>query len=847
MTDVLAISFKSIWGHRRRLVGTTVAVVLGVAFLVGTLVLGDTLGANFDRLFTEVTASTDVVVRNATEVSEEDGHDAGGPIPASVLDTVRDVDGVAVAEPQVLGYGSLIGSDGEPIGGNGPPRQAGSWITDTELNPYRLVDGRAPQTDAEVVVNRGAAIDGGLGVGDTAELQTPEPIEVTIVGLATFGDTDGLGQTTFTAFTLEGAQRFVARQPDVVTTVMVRAEPGVAQDELVERIARVLPVGVEAITGDRLTDERIDEIGSTFLDGLRAALVVFAGIALVVAAFGIHNTFAITVAQRTRELALLRAVGASRRQVLGSVAIEAVAVGAVASAVGTAAGLGIAGLLKGMFDAFGFALPAGGLTVLGSSLAVGFAAGVLVTLVAALTPARSASRIAPMAALRETAAEPRGIGRIRPVVGIALAAGGVAATLFAASGEEFIVVAAVGAAAIVGGVVALAPVVVAPAVGLLGAPLARLRGVTGVLARQNARRNPRRSASTSTALVIGVAVVALFTVFTASLRATLDDDVSAAFGGDLVIGTPAFGGGGLSPQLVDELGSRPEVDQAVGLGGGLALVDGDSTTVTATDLNELGSVVELGLVDGDLAEVGPDGVAVSETRADDEAWSIGSQVEATFVDGGTERLTVRAIYEPTDLLGGMTIPGEVWAAHTPQAVDRAVLVALSEGVSIGAGRQAIEPLADRYGGDVQDRDEYVAANTEGLDLLLNIIYVMLALAIFIALLGIANTLSLAVYERRRELGLLRAVGQTQRQARSMIRWESVILSSFGTLVGLAVGSFIGWVLFMAVTGSDDGTFALPVPQLAVAAGLGALAGMAAAFRPARRAARLPILNALAAE
>ena len=844
---MFSISVKSIWGHRRRLVGTTVAVVLGVAFLVGTLVLGDTLGANFDRLFTEVTASTDVVVRNATEVSEEDGPDAGGPISASVLDTVRDVDGVAVAEAQVLGYGSLIGTDGEPIGGNGPPRQAGSWITDAELNPYRLVEGRAPEADTEVVVNRGAAIDGGLEVGDTTELQTPEPIEVTIVGLATFGDADGLGETTFTAFTLEGAQRFVARQPDVVTTVMVRAEPGVSQDELVERVGRVLPDGVEAITGERLTAERIDEIGSTFLDGLRAALVVFAGIALVVAAFGIHNTFAITVAQRTRELALLRAVGASRRQVLGSVAIEALAVGTVASAIGTVAGLGIAGLLKGMFDAFGFALPAGGLTVLWTSLVVGFAAGVLVTLIAALTPARSASRIAPMAALRDTASEPRRIGRLRPVVGIGLVASGVAATLFATTGDEFILVAAVGAAAIVGGVVALAPLVVVPAVRLLGAPLARLRGITGVLAGQNARRNPRRSAATSTALVIGVAVVALFTVFTASLRATLDDDVTAAFGGDLVVSTPAFGGGGLSAQLVDDLGSLDEVERAVGLGGGTALVDGASTTVTATDLDALGSVVELAMVDGALADAGPAGVAVSDTKADDDGWSIGTDVDVTFVDGGSERLTVRAIYEPTDLLGGMTIPGAVWAAHNPQAIDRAVLVALTDGVTIGDGRRAIEPLAERYGGDVQDRDEYIAANTAGLDLLLNIIYVMLALAIFIALLGIANTLSLAVYERRRELGLLRAVGQTRRQARSMIRWESVILSTFGTLVGLAVGTFVGWVLFMAVTGSGGGSFALPVTQLAVAAVLGALAGMAAAFRPARRAARLPILDAIAAD
>jgi len=842
---MIGIGLKSTWGRRRRLLSTTFAVVLGVAFLVGTLVLGDTLGANFDRLFTEVTASTDVVVRNATVVQDSGGPDAGGPIPESMVDVVRDVDGVAVAEAQVLGYGSLLGRDGEPIGGNGPPRQAGSWITDPELNPYQLVEGRAPDADDEVVVNRGAAQAGGLAMGDTAELQTPEPVEVTIVGIATFGGTDGLGQTTFAGFTLEGAQRNVTKQPNLVTTVMVRAEPGVAQEELRERIDRVLPNGVEAITGDQLTDERIDDIASTFLDMLRAALVVFAAIALVVATFSIHNTFAITVAQRTRELALLRAVGASRRQLLASVAVEALAIGTVASALGLVAGLGIAGLLKGMFDAFGFALPAGGLEVRTTALAIGLAVGVVVTMIAALTPAWSASKVAPMAALRDTAVESPRRSPIRMIVGVVLVGGGLAAALLATTGEGFIIAAAIGAAAIVAGVVALAPVAVPPAVNVLGAPLAGVRGITGLLARQNARRNPRRSAATSTALVVGVAVVALFTVFTASLRATLDDDVTTAFGGDLVVSTPSFGGGQLGPQLVDDLRALPEVDRAVGLGGGPALIDGEATMVTATDVAGIGSVVELETADGSLADVGGDGVAVSTDKADAEGWTLGTELSVTFIDGGTERLTVGAIYEPTELAGGVMIPGEVWAGHTPQSAERAVLVTLDDGVSVAEGRQVIEPLADRYGGDLQDRDEYISANTQGLDLLLNIIYVMLALAIFIALLGIANTLSLAVYERRRELGLLRAVGQTQRQARSMLRWESVILSTFGTLVGLVVGTFLGWVLFMTVSGTGGGTFALPVPQLAVPAVLGALAGMAAAFRPARRAARLPILDAIA--
>jgi putative ABC transport system permease protein len=452
-----------------------------------------------------------------------------------------------------------------------------------------------------------------------------------------------------------------------------------------------------------------------------------------------------------------------------------------------------------------------------------------------------------MAALRETATEARAISRGRIIFGISLLTVGVAGAVVAATGDALIVPALLSAATVVVAAVALGPAIVGPAVRILGVPVARLRGVTGRLAGENAHRNPRRSAATATALVIGVAVVALFTVFTASFRATLDDDVTAAFGGDLVISTPAFGGGGLSPRMAGELREVPDVDRAIGLGGGPALLDGDPTTITATDLAGIGSVAQLDLTEGSWSAVGDDGMAVSRTKAEDEGWSVGSRVDLTFIDGTTTPATIRAVYDSSRLVGGVMIPSALWTAHNPQAIDRAVLVTLDDGVTVAAGRRALEPFAERYGGDLQDRDQYIAANTAGLDLLLNIVYVMLALAILIALLGIANTLSLAVYERRRELGLLRAVGQSRGQARSMLRWESVLLSTFGTLVGMVVGTFLGWMLFRTVTGDGGGSFALPVTQLAVAAVLGALAGMASALRPARRAARLPILDAIAAE
>jgi putative ABC transport system permease protein len=840
------ISLISLWARKRRLAGTALAVVLGVAFLTGTLVLGDTLSANFDRLFTEVSAGTDVVVRSDTVIESEDDPDAGrGPLDASLVDAVRSVDGVAEAEGQVVGYGALVGKDGDPVGGNGPPRTAGSWITTPGLNPYRLAEGRAPRADDEVVVNRGAAELADLGVGDRATVQTPAPVEVTIVGIATFGDADGLGGVTFTAFTLEGAQKYVTHQPDRVNTIVARADAGVSSDELRDRVAAALPRGTEAITGANLADERTDAISAEFLDMVRTFLVVFAGIALVVATISISNTFTITVAQRTRELALLRAVGASRRQLRRSVTIEAVGVGVVASAIGVAGGLGVAALLKGVFDAFGFALPAGGMEIKPLSVAAGFVVGVVVTFVAARSASRRAASLPPVAALRDTAAEPRSLSRRRTVVGAVVSATGLALTTGGAL-TGALLPAGIGALVLLVGVLIVAPVALTPVAAGLGAVLRRTRGVNGLLAEENARRYPRRTAATATALVVGVAVVTLFTVFASSVKSMLEEQVTQDFGADLAVTTPVFGGGRLSPEVATELAGMDDIQTAVGLGGGPLRLNGDTTTVTATDAAELPKVLSIATVDGSLDDLGRDGLAVDEDKAADEGWRIGSTVDLGFIDGATETATVRAIYDENRLVGSFVVPTELWNAHTAQPTDSAVLLRLADGANVDDVRQAIEPLADRNGGSVEDRDEYAGSVSQGLDLLLGVVYVLLALAVVIALLGIGNTLSLAVHERRRELGLLRAVGQTRRQVRSVLRLESVIIATFGTLVGLALGGFLGWALFATVS-DGVGSLGLPVAQLLIIAVLGALAGVLAARRPARRAAKLPILDAIAAQ
>jgi len=847
---VLSLTVKEMRGHGRRLVGTALAVFLGVAFLAGTLVLGDTLRNNFDNLFGDVNAGTDVVVRNATDLGIE-ADEPRGLIDRSSVDRVAAVDGVAAAEPQIQGLGQLLGADGDAVGGGGPPQLAGSWTTDEELNPYRLVEGRAPGADDEVVINRGAADDGHLRIGDDTTVLTPEPVDVTIVGISTFGDQDGLGGVTFTAFSLEGAMEHVTKNPDGVSTIAVRADDGTPQGELVSRIDDVLPDGVEAVSGSSVSTENADDINELFLDMLTTFLTVFAGIALLVATFSIYNTFSIIVAQRTRTAALLRAIGASRRQVLVSVVIEAAVVGVVASLAGLAGGIGVAGLLKGLFDAAGFALPAGGVVVTGGTIIVSVVVGVVVTLLAGILPAVRASRVPPLAALRDVAMERTSPSAPRVVAGAILTGLGVATTAATAlSSDPSLATVGLGAVITLIGAVVLGPVVARPVAGILGAPFARLRGLPGSLARQNAIRNPRRTAATASALMVGVGIVTLFTVFAASLKESTAATIDRSFAGDLVISSGPFGGS-LSPELAAGVADLPEVDSAVGIGRGFASIDGDTKQLTVADPAALATAVDVGVTSGSVADLTDDEIAVSDATADANGWGLGDTLRVTFADGASTDLAVAATYDVSDIVGGYVLPSETYAPHTRQPVDSTVVVDLADGTSLADGKVAVERVAAGYGGpDVEDRDEFAATMSAGADMFLTIIYALLALAIIIALMGIANTLSLSIYERTRELGLLRAVGQTRGQLRSMVRWESVIVATFGVVGGVGLGVFLGWALVEAAgntPGSVISEFVLPVTRLAIVVVVGAIAGVLAGLRPARRAARLDVLGAIATE
>jgi putative ABC transport system permease protein len=833
------------------LIGALFAVVFGVAFLSGTLLLGDTLSANFDDLFTQANGSTDVIVRSATKVSDAQGQSNRATVDASLVDQVEHVDGVATAVPYAEGYGRLLGRDGNTIGGAGPPTRAANWIAVPSLNPYHVVEGRAPSADDEVVINRGAAKTGGLHVGDQTTLFTPQPMQVRIVGITAFGSADGFGPSTFTGLTFAAAQQHLTDNPGQLTEIRVAADPGVTPEDLARRISAALPSNVQAITGTELAAENFAQLDSGFLGVVRNGLVAFAVIALLVAAFSIFNTFSILVTQRSREAALLRALGATRRQIITTSAVETLTVGLVGSAVGWVAGVGLAGLLKAVFDSFGFALPAGGLVFKPMSTVIAVAAGIVATLVSGVLPSVRGSRVPPVAALRELAVEPPVVTRRRIMIGAGIASLGAVAVVAAVLGAGGGLVVPGAVACLIGAVV-LGPVAARPVVIALGRPVSALRGLTGNLARQNALRHPRRTAATAAALMIGVSVVALFTVFGDSLKASASQGIDDTLTADVVVDTPGYGGqtgsSGFAPELAQQITGIPGVRSATGVRGGNALINGATHAITVADPATVGDVLDLDVSGGAVDRLDASSIAVSDDVAHANNWITGDTMTITYPDGITAPLTVTAVYGHRSLVGNYMLAPAAWAPHAVQAIDRQVLVKLDDHVDTAAVKSQIADVARPYGNPrVQTLAEYRTSATEGVNTILGLIYVMLALAIVIALMSIANTLSLSIHERSRELGLLRAVGQTRRQARSMVRWESVIIATFGTLGGIVLGTFLGWGLVKASSGDTITVFSVSPVQLVVFLVVGAVAGTLAGLRPARRAARLDILAAIASE
>jgi putative ABC transport system permease protein len=845
------VTLRGILAHKVRLATTALAILLGVAFMSGTLVLTATIGSTFDGLFADINAGTDVAVRSAEVVDTGFGEQRGS-IDESVLSEVQSVPGVRVAEGDVTGYAQFVGKDGKAVGNpnQGAPTLGFAWGVDGELNPLRLSDGSPPNGPDQVVMDKGTADKEGFVVGDQVTVLTAAGSrQFTVAGIARFGDVDSPLGATIATFDVPTAQE-VLGLPGRLSSVLVAAEPGVSQQELADRIAQALPSGVQAVTGEQLTEEQQSTTREQ-LGFFNTFLLTFAVIALFVGSFIIYNTFSIIVAQRTREMALLRAIGAARRQVLGSVMLEAFATAIVASVLGVLLGIALAVGLRNALAALGIDIPADGLTIEPSAVIVPTVVGTIITLASALFPARKASKVPPIAAMRDVAVDDSGRSGVRAVLGVVVLGVGLAFVALGLWGDTEDGIASVGFGAAITflGVGVLGPVIAGPMARLLGWPLPRTRGIAGRLARENAMRNPKRTSATAAALMIGVGLVGFIAIVAASATDSIRGTVDKSFAGDFVVQSNAGFQGGLPPALAQDIGQLPEVAAVAEQRNGVAEVDGTGTFLGAVSGSSFGEVADVGVQQGslsDLDEVGT--IAVHDDKASDEGWSLGDTVPVLYPATGQQELRIVAIYAQTEVLGQFVTGLPTYDANNDVQLDALVYVKLAEGTSMDAGRAAISGITDAFpNAELQDKEEFADSIVGQIQQLVFLIYVLLLLAVVIAVIGIINTLALSIFERTRELGLLRAVGMTRSQMRSSVRWESVIIAILGTLLGLVIGLVFGWALVQSLGSEGFTTFTLPVVPIVVVVVLAALAGVGAAVLPARRAANLDVLRAISTD
>ena len=845
---MLTATVRSMLAHKVRMLLTTASIALGVALLAGTLILTNTMGTAFDMLFGKISSGTDAVVRTEAPYTATEGVGTErGPIAASVLDRVRQVDGVRVAEGSVSGYALLTDNDGRAITTNGgAPTNGYSMPADERLRgEVELLSGHAPEGPHEVAIDATSAEDHDIALGSTIKVLFQGPTqEFTVVGTVGYGDgIKDLGGTTSAYFDTATAQQ-VLGSPDEFDSIDVSAEPGVSQAELADRLSEVVPAGAEAVTGAAVAQENADATKENFrIVGI--IFGVFAAIALFVGSFIIWNTFTMTVTQRSREIALLRAIGARRRQVLGSLLLEALVLGLAASAAGIGLGVLVAKGLKSLMDAVGLALPFTALQVPSSAIWASLVVGTGVTVVAALVPARRATKVLPIEALRESTPGAERPSLVRAVVGLGVLGAGAAAMVWSLYGGAPFKVFGLGLLAAMVGVLVALPLAVRPLAAVVAAPL-KLRGISGEMARQNATRNPRRTSATAAALMIGLTLVVSMGVFASSLKASFGDVLSDRTDADLYVATSSTSAPGFSPSVVDAVAAVDGVAEVSANGWGQARFDGEPSSYSAVDPSNADDVMNLDVSQGSFADLGDDGVVVSKSAATAHGWELGDAVPAQFAQSGDHTLRVVGVYDAKGWIGDDYVisVAEQNALAGPQLVSTA-LVTLDEGADAGAVQDAIDAaLADHPDAQVLDQEGYQAVATGFIDSLLTFVTVMLALAVVIALLGIVNTLALSVFERTRELGLLRAVGMTRNQVRAMVRWESAVISLIGAVSGAALGIGIGLALSQVLKDEGIKSVSVPVAQIAIYLAVAAVAGVLAAVGPARSAARVDVLKAV---
>ncbi|WP_250003944.1 ABC transporter permease [Actinoplanes sp. M2I2] len=840
---MLRATLKSLLARKLRLVLSGLAVVLGVMFVAGAFVTTDTLGRTFDNLFAEGYATTDVAVKAKPKiaVAEMDGEQVDTPLPASVVATVGQVPGVREAIGVVATDGArVIGSDGKVVTSFGPPRIGMNWVGTDDIMEMR--QGRGPGQDTEIAVNEAVAKAAGLKVGDRVGVLTQLPKETfTLVGV--WGYTDGrdsIGGVQEVAFTEPVAQRSMLGRTGVFNQVTVRVDDGAEPADVRDRIAAQVGAGYDVKTGEQLAAESSAQFKEA-LGFFNNILLGFAGVALFVGTFLILNTFSIIVAQRTRELALMRALGAGRRQVINSVLVEALVIGLIAAVLGLGAGVGVGALLVTLFGSMSGGLDPAPVGVPLAAILSSLIVGVVVTVVAAVLPALRAARIAPIAAMQEVSTPDRPLTRVT-VTGAVIGAAGATMLGVGLYGTSSLWLILGGVLVTFIGVALLTPLISKPVVSGLGRLFSW--SVPGRLGRLNSGRNPRRTAITAAALMVGIALVTGVTVVMDSAKSSLAAQAESTVKAEIVIGgeqngprPPTF-----DPAVLAETAAVPGVRAAAGVWNDQALIDGERTYVNATD-----NLARLAEAYGStpLPALRPDQMAVSTQEAAGHGWTVGSVLTVQLARGAEHRYTIAATYDEDAMPGSYLLPP---AATREFGLTQPILgfVRLADGATVAQVLPQIKALvADSPEVNATDRSSYINQQAGDFDTVITMVQVLLGLAILIAVLGVVNTLALSVLERTRELGLLRAVGLGRAQTMRMVTVEAVVISVFGALLGVVVGAGLGAAVVRALESDGITDLVLPWAQMGLYLGLAAVVGVLAAVLPSIKAARLNVLAAIA--
>ena len=845
---MLRIALKNVLARKGRLLLSALAVIAGCTFLSGVFVFSDTINGTIDSLFATAYDKTDGYVRSASVIESDFGDDIRGTIPDTAVAEVAAAPGVESAAGDVVGTAIVTNDEDEILGGEGPPQFGSVYNPDDLTTPWSLKEGKAPVGGSEVALDVQTAKLGKVEVGDTVTVSvTDEPRAFTVVGIVRFAGSDTTGGPTWALFDLPTAQEFVLGQPGQISSVNIAGDGSLSQEEMKAEIQKLFdPEQFEVLTGEEITEESQSDLAEQF-SFFTLFLTAFALISIFVSCFVIYNVFKISAAQRLRENALLRAIGARSSQVTFALFVEALAVGILGAVLGFGGGVALATGITAILSSSG-SFADTSLVVSPSAFIITLIVGLTVTLVCATFPAIRAGRVPPLAALRDVSIDKSSGSRKRLVVASVSALLAIAGiTLGITSSAEWLGLGVVGLFITV---IAFGPFVVGRLADLMTKPLGKLRGVTGEVAGRNAARSPERTALTAAALGIGLALLIMVSTLASSLEGSLRATFGEAFNGQMAIAPKNPQGGILPTTIADDLNALPEIAVATGIGAGaFTIVSGDEprdSGAILVDPETIGELFEIEFDEGSLDALGGTNVIVSRDRADADDLSVGSTFDVTFLNKNPATFTIVGIFKD-DLFGNYIADRSAFLDSGQPLFDFQVIANAADGTSVGQALTVVDELVEtKYPtAQAQTKDEFIDTQISSIDGFITFIYALLFMSVFIAVLGIVLTLLLSVYERRRELGLMRAIGTTRAQVRGSVRWESVLTALLGAMMGAGLGVALGWIIVKALEDQGLSKFAISPITIAIFVVLSIVFALLAAIVPAGRAAKAPILEAIA--